>query len=71
MIKAIGVGRMFDNDRALLVIFDKKSTDDQLRAVHERIGTMWEHGDPCPSCGRHFKDGETCSYGGCPMGGDV
>jgi len=24
----------------------------------------------CPSCKRMFKDGETCSRGGCPMGGD-
>lgn len=24
----------------------------------------------CPSCKRKFKDGETCSRGGCPMGGD-
>jgi hypothetical protein len=25
----------------------------------------------CPSCKRMFRDGETCSRGGCPMGGDV
>lgn len=25
----------------------------------------------CPSCNRMFVDGETCSRGGCPMGGDV
>ena len=24
----------------------------------------------CSSCKRMFKDGETCSMGGCPMGGD-
>lgn len=24
----------------------------------------------CQSCGRMFVDGETCSRGGCPMGGD-
>jgi len=24
----------------------------------------------CPACGRAFKDGQTCSRGGCPMGGD-
>lgn len=27
-------------------------------------------GDRCPSCKRLFRDGETCSRGGCPMGGD-
>lgn len=26
--------------------------------------------NPCPSCDRIFKDGETCTRGGCPMGGD-
>lgn len=25
----------------------------------------------CSSCGRLFKFGETCSFGGCPCGGDV
>ena len=25
----------------------------------------------CPHCKRMFKDGDTCSIGGCPMGGDV
>jgi hypothetical protein len=25
----------------------------------------------CPSCKRMFVDGETCSRGSCPMGGDV
>lgn len=24
----------------------------------------------CPCCERMFKDGETCTRGGCPMGGD-
>lgn len=24
----------------------------------------------CASCGKDFKDGETCPRGGCPMGGD-
>lgn len=24
----------------------------------------------CPGCGRMFVDGETCSMGGCPVGGD-
>lgn len=24
----------------------------------------------CPYCKRMFRDGETCSRGGCPMGGD-
>lgn len=34
---------------------------------------MDEHprsGNPCPSCGVPFFDGDTCSKGGCPCGGD-
>ena len=70
MIRVVGVGRMFDNDKALLLMFGRKPTDDELRIIHDRIGKIWQHGGPCPSCGRVFKDGETCSMGGCPMGGD-
>ena len=28
-------------------------------------------GNPCPSCGKPFFDGDTCGKGGCPMGGDL
>ena len=28
-------------------------------------------GNPCPNCGKPFWDGDTCSKGGCPMGGDL
>jgi hypothetical protein len=31
----------------------------------------WLNINECPSCKRVFIDGETCSQGGCPMGGDV
>lgn len=30
----------------------------------------YSHINQCPSCGRMFVDGDTCSRGGCPMGGD-
>ena len=30
-----GVGRMFDNDRALLLMLASKPTDDDLRAIHD------------------------------------
>lgn len=30
-----------------------------------------ESGDPCPSCGVKFFDGDCCARGGCPMGGDL
>lgn len=30
-----GVGRMFDNEKAVLVMFRRKLTDDELRALHE------------------------------------
>jgi hypothetical protein len=35
--KVRGVGRMFDNDKALLVMLDKKPTDDELRAMHAAL----------------------------------
>lgn len=37
---ARGVGRMFDNEKALLVIFDRKPTDDELRAVHDKLRSV-------------------------------
>jgi hypothetical protein len=36
-LRARGVGRMFDNEKAILVIFDRKLTDDELRSLHEQI----------------------------------
>lgn len=38
-----------------------------LEALSNRPANVNE----CPSCKRVFVDGETCSRGGCPMGGDV
>lgn len=39
-LRAIGVSRLFDNDRALLLILDRKPTDEELRAVHEHLRTL-------------------------------
>jgi len=36
-VKVRGVGRMFDNDKAVLVMLDRKPTDDELRALHEAL----------------------------------
>lgn len=30
-----GIGRMFDNEKALLISLDRKPTDDELRAIHD------------------------------------
>ena len=35
--QVVGVGRMADNDKAILVIFDKVLTDDQLRHLSVRV----------------------------------
>lgn len=35
--KTIGIGRMFDNDKALLLILDAKPTDAQINAIKERL----------------------------------
>ena len=34
-IKISGVGRMADNEKAILLIASRKPTDDELRALHE------------------------------------
>jgi hypothetical protein len=36
-VRAVGVARMQDNDRAVLVCFDRKPTDDELRDVHDTL----------------------------------
>lgn len=35
MPRVIGAGRMFDNDRAVLVMLDRRPSDDELRALHQ------------------------------------
>lgn len=39
-LKARGVGRMADNDKAVLLIFDRPLTDDELRALHDQTNIM-------------------------------
>ena len=39
-------------------------------AVRDLITNHPRSGNPCPSCGKPFFDGDTCGKGGCPMGGD-
>jgi hypothetical protein len=48
--------------------FDALVINDRIRNLK---GTIYASVNDCPSCGRQFTDGETCSRGGCPMGGDV
>ncbi len=38
-LKAIGVNRMGDNPQAILVHFNREPTDDELRALHDALGT--------------------------------
>lgn len=40
----------------------------QIAAAIQAVDTFKRH---CPSCGKEFKDGDTCPRGGCPMGGDL
>jgi len=35
--KAQGISRMSDNDRAILISFDKRLTDDEFRDFHEYV----------------------------------
>lgn len=48
--------------------FDALIFNDRIRNLKDAASTSV---NDCPSCGRQFSDGETCSRGGCPMGGDV
>lgn len=35
--KAVGVGRVADNERALLVCYNRRPTDDEIRGIHELL----------------------------------
>ncbi len=48
--------------------FDALVLNDRIRNLKDATSASV---NDCPSCGRQFADGETCSRGGCPMGGDV
>lgn len=43
--KVNGVGRVADNDRAILVIFERPLSDDELRNLHEEIKLMEFNGE--------------------------
>jgi len=43
---------------------------DEGKARCARMNSRPININECPSCSRMFVDGETCSRGGCPMGGD-
>lgn len=43
-IRACGIGRMADNDKALLVYFDRRPTDDEMRDIHDRLSVAWQCG---------------------------
>jgi hypothetical protein len=38
-LHAVGVARMHDNDRAILVMLERRPTDDELRDLHESLGS--------------------------------
>lgn len=59
-----------DEQRMAVRVERKKA---HLRQWHGMAGSRPAPAGPvnrCPSCDRMFRDGETCSRGGCPMGGD-
>lgn len=57
-MKSIGVSRMFDNEKAVLVSFDRRPTDDELRAIHERLrfSTPPEGGETVCLPRQHLQD---------------
>ena len=42
----------------------------EAEAIRDLIDSHPRSGNPCPSCGKPFFDGDTCTMGGCPNGGD-
>lgn len=34
---ARGIGRMADNDRAIILTFDRRLTDDEMRVLHDHL----------------------------------
>lgn len=45
------------------------ATEDE--AIKDLLENHPRSGNPCPNCKQPFFDGDTCSMGGCPMGGDI
>lgn len=37
-----GIGRMFDNEKAILLILDCKPTDDELRFMHDYLNQSYK-----------------------------
>lgn len=42
----------------------------EAEAIRDLMDNHPRSGNPCSECGKPFFDGDTCSRGGCPMGGD-
>lgn len=64
-LRAVGISRYDGDQKALTVAFDRKPTDDEMRAVHDflRHGPFVCHGCgmphyslPCPSCFKGFPE---------------
>lgn len=43
----------------------------EQEAIKDLLTNHPRSGNPCPACGVAFFDGDTCSMGGCQMGGDL
>jgi hypothetical protein len=49
---------------------DTGSGSTEENAIRDLIINHPRSGNPCTACGKPFFDGDTCSRGGCPCGGD-
>lgn len=61
--KIIGVARMAENDRALLVIFETVPSDDDLRALHDGGDGLFDRPTNCRS--RLAAEGKAHPKSGC------
>jgi hypothetical protein len=40
-LKVVGTGRVGDNDQVLMISFNRKPTDNELRAFHDHFTSRW------------------------------
>lgn len=54
---AVGVGRMADNEKAVLVSFVRPLTDDELRKLHDVLRALSNAAPPSASGGQRHEHG--------------
>lgn len=77
-LRCPGLGRVADNPKALIAIFNRPVSDDEMRYLHDVLRraaacnpvTDAEPPLRCRMPGCDKANGDSCVYAGCPMGND-